>query len=272
MTYKEFGQLETNGWSDAETVDNYVAAFAHATDMAIAPLVTASGAEPGTRVLDLCCGHGASTRALLATGAQVSGLDFSAAMLKQARSRAEGAELIEGDAQAMSFPDASFDSVICGFGMMHIPDQLRALGEVHRVLRKEGTFAMTAWCGPAQSEAFGIAFGSIQANGDPAVTLPAAPDFHRFADPETVQALLSDAGFHDITTRVIECAYTFDHPDGLWEIFSRGTVRAKMLIDAQPKANRDAIRQAMVDAVSEKFSAGTGFRVPAPATLVTARA
>ena len=272
MSYREFGRMESEGWSNQTTVGNYVAAFAHATDMAIDPIVRASGAGPGKRVLDLCCGHGAGTEALLATGAEVTGLDFSSAMLTQARSRAGAAELIEGDAQAMPFPDSSFDAVVCGFGIMHIPDQPKALSEVHRVLRPGGTFVMTVWCGADQSAAFRIAFGSIQAHADPATSLPTAPDFHRLADPSTAKTLLSDAGFRNIETSMIECAFEFDHPDGLWEIFSRGTVRAKMLIDAQPPSNGEAIRRAMVNAVANEYGAGSRFRVPAPAALVSAQA
>lgn len=270
MSYSEFGKLESFGWADRETVDNYVAAFAKATDMAIGPVVKASGAGPGKRVLDLCCGHGAGTTALLAVGAEVTGLDFSPAMLRAARSRAGAAEFVEGDAQAMPFPDASFEAVVCSFGIMHIPDQPKALREVHRVLRPGGILVMTVWCGPELSDAFRIAFGSIRTYGDPGVALPSAPDFHGFADPPTARAMLLDAGFEDIGLNTIECAYKFARPDGLWEIFSTGTVRAKMLIDAQPQENREAIRQAMVAAVDEGFRDGPGYRVPALAALISA--
>ena len=227
--------------------------------MAIDSIVKASGAGPGKRVLDLCCGHGAGTEALLAAGAEVTGLDFSSAMVSQARNRAGAAELLEGDAQSMPLPDSRFDAVVCGFGIMHIPDQPKALSEVHRVLRPGGTFVMTVWCGPDRSPAFRIAFGSIQAHADPATSLPTAPDFHRLADPPTAQALLSEAGFRNIRSSLIECAFEFDHPEGLWEIFSRGTVRAKILIDKQPSTNREAIRRAMVDATADEPGNGSRF-------------
>lgn len=178
MSYRNFARLESEGWADRTTVENYAASFARATDIAIGPIVSASGAGPGTRVLDLCCGHGAGTEALLAAGADVTGLDFSPAMLRQARVRAPEADLREGDAQSMPFPDATFEAVVCGFGIMHIPDQPKALSEVHRVLRPDGKFVMTSWCGPERSPAFRIAFGSIQRHADPATSLPDAPDFY----------------------------------------------------------------------------------------------
>ncbi len=135
MSYRDFGNLDSEGWADPSTVENYAASFARATDIAIAPIVSASGAGPGTHVLDLCCGHGAGTAALPAAGVEVTGLDFLPAMLRQARSRARAADLREGDAQSMPFSDATFDAVVCGFGIMHVPDQPKALSEVHRVLR-----------------------------------------------------------------------------------------------------------------------------------------
>ncbi|SEP24034.1 Methyltransferase domain-containing protein [Salinihabitans flavidus] len=271
MSYRNFGRLESEGWADPSTVENYAASFARATDIGIGPIVNASGAGPGTRVLDLCCGHCAGTEALLAAGAEVTGLDFSPAMLRQARSRAKAADLREGDAQSMPFPDATFDAVVCGFGIMHIPDQPKVLSEVHRVLRPGGNFVMTAWCGPDRSPAFRIAFSSIQAHADPATSLPDAPDFHLFADPSSAQTLLSDAGLSNIHSRTIDCFFEIDEPEGLWNIFSRGTVRAKMLIDAQPPRNREAIRRAMAQAVSAEFGDDPRLRVPAPAKLVTAQ-
>lgn len=271
MDYREFAEMEAKGWSDPATADGYVGSFAKATEMAVAPLVKASGAGQGKRVLDVCCGHGAGVEALLATGAEVVGLDFSPAMLRHARKRAGAAELVEGNAQALPFPDASFDAVICGFGIIHLPDQPKALKEAHRVLRPGGMFAMTAWCGADRSPAFRIAFGSVQAHADPAAPAPPAPDFHRFADPAMAAGLLSDAGLRDIRSETIECAFEFGRPEGLWDIFSRATVRARSLIDAQPPENRDAIRRAMLEAVSKDYAEGAGYRVPAPAALVSGR-
>lgn len=75
-------------------------------------------------------------------GARLTGLDVSPAMLDIARARAtdlgRSAELCEGDAHALPFPDASFDTVVCTFSLCNIPDQRRAIAEMHRVLRPGG--------------------------------------------------------------------------------------------------------------------------------------
>lgn len=72
----------------------------------------------------------------------ITGLDLSPAMLEIARQRAADlgrvATLVEGDAQALPFGDASFDTVVCTLGLGSIPDHRAAITEMHRVLRPGG--------------------------------------------------------------------------------------------------------------------------------------
>src|SRR6266545_4629877 len=76
------------------------------------------------------------------TGLRLTGVDYSPAMLDIARRRAAdlGREvaLHEGDAQALTFPDASYDTVVCTFSLCAIPDERRAVEEMTRVLRPGG--------------------------------------------------------------------------------------------------------------------------------------
>src|SRR5215470_1397072 len=72
----------------------------------------------------------------------LTGVDISPPMLKLAQSRAEqlgrAVKLREADAQALPFPDASFDTVVCTFSLCAIPDEGRAVSEMRRVLRPSG--------------------------------------------------------------------------------------------------------------------------------------
>jgi ubiquinone/menaquinone biosynthesis C-methylase UbiE len=76
------------------------------------------------------------------TGTQLTGVDLSAAMLVVARDRAREVgrevQLRQADAQALPFPDASFDTVVCTLGLCAIPDDRAAIGEMRRVLRPGG--------------------------------------------------------------------------------------------------------------------------------------
>jgi len=77
-------------------------------------------------------------------GPRLTGVDFSAPMLELARLRGERLgrviDLRLGDAQALKFPAASFDTLVCTLALCSIPDDRRALGEVMRVLRPGGRF------------------------------------------------------------------------------------------------------------------------------------
>jgi len=78
--------------------------------------------------------------------ARLTGIDFSPAMLDVARARAaelgRDVDLREGDAQALPFPDASFDTVVCTLGLCGFPDERAAITEMHRVLRPGGTLLL----------------------------------------------------------------------------------------------------------------------------------
>ncbi|WP_084962843.1 class I SAM-dependent methyltransferase [Thermoactinospora rubra] len=88
-------------------------------------------------------------------GVRLTGIEWSPEMLKIARRRAaelgREADLREGDAQALDFPDGAFDTVVCTFSLCAIPDERRAVGEMVRVLRPGGLLlladhvAASAW-------------------------------------------------------------------------------------------------------------------------------
>ena len=92
-------------------------------------------------VLEVAIGTGRNL-SFYPDGTRLTGVDWSPAMLGIARERAAGlgrdADLRQGDAQALDFPDSSFDTVLCAFGLCAIPDDRRAVSEMARVLRPGG--------------------------------------------------------------------------------------------------------------------------------------
>jgi SAM-dependent methyltransferase len=117
------------------------------------------GLRPGERLLDLGCGFGRHAFEALRRGATVVALDFSLDELRQVGelldAMVEGGEVptgavgdgIRGDAQDLPFADDAFDRIIASEVIEHLPDDDRALAELHRVLRPGGTLAVTvpAW-------------------------------------------------------------------------------------------------------------------------------
>jgi len=98
-----------------------------------------AGDLQGVSVLDVGTGTGRAALALAKRGARVVGVDSSQEMLRVARVNAELAalevEFIPGDANALQFPDASFDLVVSLRVLMHTPNWRRCLGEMCRVSR-----------------------------------------------------------------------------------------------------------------------------------------
>jgi SAM-dependent methyltransferase len=103
----------------------------------------------GERVLDVACGNGNAALAAARRFCQVTGVDYVPALLNRARQRAaaEGlqATFRDGDAEALPFPDDSFDVVLSTCGAMFAPDQEQTASELLRVCRPGGRIGMVNW-------------------------------------------------------------------------------------------------------------------------------
>jgi ubiquinone/menaquinone biosynthesis C-methylase UbiE len=112
-------------------------------------LVDTADLRAGWRVLDVATGSGNAAIAAARLGCVAVGVDYVPALLERGRERAaaEGlaVKLVEGDAEALPFEDASFDAVTSVFGSMFAPDQAQAAGELLRVCRPGGTIALASW-------------------------------------------------------------------------------------------------------------------------------
>jgi SAM-dependent methyltransferase len=93
---------------------------------------------PGDRFLDLGCGLGAAVERAAVTGAEVAGVDPSAAMVDKARERVPSATFAVGSAEDIPFPDGAFTVVIAVATYHHWADPAAGLAEVHRILDRDG--------------------------------------------------------------------------------------------------------------------------------------
>jgi len=112
-------------------------------------LVDHADLHAGWRVLDIATGSGNAAIAAARNGCDVVGIDYVPALLERGRERAavEGLELelLEGDAEALPFADASFDAVISVFGTMFAPNHSQSASELLRVTRPGGTIGLVSW-------------------------------------------------------------------------------------------------------------------------------
>jgi ubiquinone/menaquinone biosynthesis C-methylase UbiE len=262
-----FREFERDGWNTVGRA--YGDSFGSLTAQAIEPLLDAARVGSGTRLLDLACGPGHLCAAAARRGARVTGFDLSSTMIDEARSRNPEVTFREGDAAALPFPDASFDAVTIGFGMLHFAEPDRALAEARRVLAPGGRLAFTVWDDPERAVTFGLVLAAVERHGDPNVGLPPGPPFFRFAEADACKRALVEAGFTSPEVVTLPITNVVASTDDLVDVFLRGGVRTRAILLAQSPAAMAAIRKD-VAAAAERFRRAGGLELPAPAVLSSA--
>jgi ubiquinone/menaquinone biosynthesis methyltransferase len=173
------------------------------------------GAPSDGAFLDLCAGTMDLT-ALLAKarpGARVVAADFAAEMLERGRAKAPSVERVVADALALPFPEATFDGIVCGFGVRNLTDPALGAEEAFRVLRPGGRFVVLEFFRPVRriTRAFHTAYAShvlptvgAWLSGDGAAYRYLAESMDAFYTRAAYENVLRRAGFssvvgHDLT-------------------------------------------------------------------------
>jgi SAM-dependent methyltransferase len=257
--------FEREGWKNAAASYD---GFAGATRLFVPALTQAVGAKPGMRLLDVACGTGVATAAAAVAGANVTGVDFSPAMLVMARSLHPAVRFESADAEELPFADASFDAVVANFGIHHVEHPQRAIAQARRVLRAGGTFAFTFWAAARDNTAWRIIFDAIAAHGQRDVPMPAGDDGP--ATPENFCRLVTAAGFAAASVRcdLITQDWVLPLDADLVTIFESGTVRMATLLRGQGEALA-AIRHKAAQEMP-RYRRGDRIVLPTRAYLVVA--
>jgi len=151
-------------------------------------------------VLEVAAGSGVVTRAMAAglpTSVAITATDLSQPMVDHAQSQGTSrpVEWRAADVMDLPFDDASFDAVVCQFGVMFFPDRPVAFGEVARVLRPGGVFLFNVWDAIEHNEFADVvtsAAGDLFPE-DPPMFLARTP--HGYFDEEVIQADVAAGGF-----------------------------------------------------------------------------
>jgi SAM-dependent methyltransferase len=217
-------------WERAAPV--YAGSFATATRQFADALLDAARVGAGTRVLDLACGPGVVAGMAASRGAELCGVDFSAAMLAQARAAFPRVAFVHGDAEALTLPDGSFDAVVSNFGLHHVPRPALALAEARRVLRPGGRVAFTFWAGHAENIAWKLVFDAVRRCGDPAAS-DAPPPGGGFGTTQACLDALVAAGFGQVDARVEHRVWRHADAAALMAALRAGTARMAAMIEGQ---------------------------------------
>jgi SAM-dependent methyltransferase len=217
-------------------------------------LCDAADLRAGSRVLDVAGGSGNTALAAARQGARVVSLDYVPSLLERARARAaaEGLEIetVEGDAQALPFPDRSFDAVVSAVGAMFAPDQRRTAAEMLRVCRAGGTIALANWT----PEGFiGGLFKTVGAYVPPPPGLTPPP---RWGVEDHVRDLLGD-GVRDLRMRRREYTWRVTSPHEFVQLFRDTYGPTVVAFGGLEPEERDALAAELVE-LARRFDRNGG--------------
>ena len=202
------------------------------------------GVEAGTSLLDVACGSGQLALIAARRGARVTGIDIATNSIMAARGRAaaEGlnATFDEGDAEALPYPDASFDVVASIYGAMFAPRPELVATEMLRVCRPGGTIAMGNWT----REGF---IGKMFKTFARFIAPPGMPAPVLWGDEGVVRERFGE-GVSDL--RLTRVNYRFDYPfspAGVVEFFRKNYGPTTRAFASLEETDRTALRADLVD-------------------------
>jgi len=200
--------------------------------------------QPEMKVLDAACGTGNLAVIAARRGCITSGLDIASNLIAQARERAEedslAIEYTEGDAEAMPYPDASFDVVVSMYGVMFAPRPELVVSELRRVLKPGGLIALANW---TPGGFIGKMFAVFARHLPPPAGFPSPL---LWGDESVVRARFHGVGEElRLTRRMASMRFPFD-PAGTVDFFQRyygPTHRAfeSLKADGQAALRRDLV-------------------------------
>jgi SAM-dependent methyltransferase len=261
-------RVQKHGWDRA--CDYYERFWSRQLEPAQTLLLERLRIAPGERVADIACGTGlVSLRAAEAVGpgGAVVGTDLAPRMVRsaalEARARGVGHARFEAmDAEALDLPDASFDVALDALGLMYVPDPLRAVREMLRILRPGGRAGACVWgaraaCGWA--EIFPIV--------DRRVATDVCPLFFQLGAGDSLARLFAQAGLVDVALERLATPMVYETGEAaLGAVFAGGPVAlAYAHFDDATRAEAHAEYLASIEAYRD----GDGYRIPGEFVVVT---
>jgi SAM-dependent methyltransferase len=224
-------------------------------------LVAATGVGRGDRVLDVAAGTGNAAVPAALTGADVVASDLTPELFPAGRAFAarHGVELTweEGDAEALPYPDASFDVVLSCVGVMFAPHHQRAADELIRVCRPDGRIGLVSW---TPTGFVGEMFRTMKPYAPPPP--PGAQPPPLWGDEEHARGLLGDRVTDVVARRQTLTVGGFATPEAwreFWKSAYGPTIVAYRNVADEPERVAGLDRD--LAALAARFDCGTGTTV-----------
>ena len=235
-------------------------------DGVFAPLTAAALAfaapEPGSRVVDIGCGAGATVLGLaeaVGGSGRVLGVDVSKPMLAVAEQRVAAATLPQAtlllaDASTHAFAPQTFDLVFSRFGVMFFADPVAAFANIKTGLVDGGRLAFACWQPLKANPWFEVPVAALRPLLPPAPPAdPLEPGPFAFADPDRVRGILNAAGFDDIRIEPHQTRMNLGSLTAALDFVTQVGPSSRALGDAEPEA-RPALIAALRSALAARDS------------------
>ncbi len=256
--------------------------FMDSQDRMLGPLgeaaMAAANLASGHRVIDIGCGCGTTTLELaqrVGPSGHVLGVDISTPMLDRAGQRASleknsSIEFQNSDAATHRFAPQSFDRVFSRFGVMFFADPVAAFANIRTALKPAGRLAFVCWqpldLNPWMATTLSVAAQYLERPEPPG---PNDPGPFAFREPDRVTAILTEAGFSNVTLTPNPQALAF-------EADIAGTVNKLVQLGpmAQPIAQapedvQDQIRADVASSIAD-YLTGDGVKIDSASWIVSA--
>jgi SAM-dependent methyltransferase len=268
-TYREHAHRQ---WTEDETVAAWrkwhaqIAAFTRGATDAI---LEAAHLRPGMHVLDLASGVGdpALTAAeRVAPSGRVTASDLGRGMFSLAEELARqrgitNLEFRQANAEALPFPDRSFDAVTCRFAIMLVPDAAKVLRESLRVLKPGGRAAFVAF-GKREQPWFTTTAGIVFKHAGAPPPDPDLPNLFMFGERDRLRRLIEGAGFADAREEVRTLRARWEgSAEKYWEQFTEVSAPFRPILAKLSPESRRAVMAESIAALS-KFADGNGLTIP----------
>jgi SAM-dependent methyltransferase len=228
-----------DAWEVGDAYQRYIGRWSEAVARGF---VSWLGVPPGRTWLDVGCGTGALTGAVLALGkpGAVIGGDPSRGFVERAAARADGALFVVADARALPFSGGRFDVAVAGLVLNFVPEPGEMVAEMRRVAR--GVVGAYVWDYAGKMQLL-RRFWDAAVALDPGAT--ALDEGARFpvCRPEPLRELFWVAGLGDVEVRAIDVPTVFPDFEDLWEPFLGGQGPAPGYVASLDEASRVALRE-----------------------------
>jgi SAM-dependent methyltransferase len=242
-------------------------------------LADLAGVKNGDRVLDIATGIGEPAITVarrVGPAGHVVATDQSAGMLAAGRERAaalnlKNIEFIEADAEAIDFPEASFDAVTCRWGLMFLPNLGAALARIQRVLKPGGRFATSVWAAAPKVPLITLGDEKVRRIANLPPPPPGSLGPLSLADTGKLSRALTEAGFADVGIEPLTVSFDFSSDDDFMQFRLDLSAQFRAMFTVQPPATQAEIRKAIAEDLERYRGTDGRIRIDNEAICLVAR-